>query len=216
MKKNHLPAGVGEKMQYLVHEHNDNTIRFILFYPAGVDAARMARAACALANSVDVLHASFRAGSMDAHWEIHDDVTQEDCFTLMQAEDVHSAAIACALKPIALTSRAQLHCSLVQGREQCAVVMCISHLCVDGGDGKYLLCKLAQAYNTPDDLAVKNGDRSATQVYAGLSKAEMRQLMRSPLGGVKTVFPFDSQENGENRMTVHTIPAEVMGSARRR
>lgn len=214
MKRSHMPAGAGEMLQYLVHAYNDNTIRFIMNYPAGVDAARLGRAALALTRSVDVLHASFCAGSISAHWYVHDDVQQADCFTCLQAEDVEEAAIACALQPVALDARAQLHCTLVNGPDRCAVVLRISHLCVDGSDGKYLLQKLAEAYNTPDTLQVKNGNRSATQVYAGLSKSDMRSLMRSPLGGVKTIFPYETQEPGQGRMTIRTIPAQVMAAAR--
>ena len=31
-------AGAGEKTQYIVHEFNDNTIRFVLRYPGIVEA----------------------------------------------------------------------------------------------------------------------------------------------------------------------------------
>ena len=34
MKSSHnINAGVGERMQYLAHNYNDTTIRFVLHYP---------------------------------------------------------------------------------------------------------------------------------------------------------------------------------------
>ncbi|MBP3452291.1 MAG: hypothetical protein J6M20_01070 [Clostridia bacterium] len=215
-------AGIGETMQYIVHDYNDNTIRFILRYPGAVDAAILSRAVEAVVFSVDVLHASFKPGKLRGWWKVNDALPQESYFTHIQTEDVMGAATACAVRPVLPGSLCQLHCSLVQGKEESAVVVNISHLCVDGSDGKYLLGKIAEAYEllrtsgSADGLAVKNGSRAAEQVYEQLSRKEMRQLLHSPLGGVKTTFPYPDQEMGEPRMTLQTIPAEAMAAARTR
>lgn len=216
MKETLIAAGIGEKLQYLVRAYNDNTIRFVLLYPAAVEVERMARAALALTMSVDVLHASFDAGKGGARWLVHDRITPADCFACVQADDVLPVALARAAQPIDPAGQVQLHCTLVQGAEASAVVLRISHLCVDGSDGKYLLYKLAEAYARPDALHVKNGDRSVMQIYEGLSRANMRSLMCSPLGGVKTAFPYDNDEPGTPCLTVHAIPSEIMEQARRR
>lgn len=215
-------AGTGETMQYIVHDYNDNTIRFILRYPGAVDAAILSRAVEAVVFSVDVLHASFKPGKLRGWWKVNAALPQESYFTLIQTEDIMGAATACAVHPVLPGSLCQLHCSLVQGREESAVVVNISHLCVDGSDGKYLLGKIAEAYElirttgSAAGLAVKNGSRAAEQVYEQLSRKEMHQLLRSPLGGVKTTFPYPDQEMGEPRMTLQTIPAETMAAARAR
>ena len=39
-----VPAGTGEVMQYLVHDYNDNTIRFLLHYPVRLDPAALCAA----------------------------------------------------------------------------------------------------------------------------------------------------------------------------
>lgn len=56
-------AGTGEKTQYLVHDFNDNTIRFILHYPGRPDSAVLRLAVKAVIDRVDVLHSSFFAAN---------------------------------------------------------------------------------------------------------------------------------------------------------
>lgn len=60
-------AGAGEKVQYLVHEFNDNTIRFVLHYPGIIDPDTLCAAAKAVINSVDILHASFSTNTIGAY-----------------------------------------------------------------------------------------------------------------------------------------------------
>lgn len=215
-------AGTGETMQYIVHDYNDNTIRFILRYPCLLDAAALRRAAKAVVFSVDILHASFHPGKLRAWWTVNQDVPEDSYFTYIQTDRPGDAAIACALAPVQPGGACQLHVNLVQGEGESLVAVNISHLCVDGSDGKYLLGKIAEAYGliratgSAEGLQVKNGSRAAEQVYEQLSRQEMRQLLHSPMGGVKSEFPYPGQEAGEPRLTWRHIPAETMAAARSR
>ena len=214
-----IPAGAGEKMQYIVHDFNDNTIRFVLRYPGQLQADLLRQAVFAIVSRIDVLHASFAADKRDAHWQVNA-VRPEDCFTLVSVPgDPTDAALTQALQPITADSPVQMRCVLVQGAEDCAVVVLISHLCADGSDGKYLLHKLCEAYNlllergSCGALAVKNGSRAVEQVYSYLSKQELRKLMRDPRTGVKCVFPFPTEAEGQPAVLHRRIPAEVMSAA---
>ncbi|MBE5804341.1 MAG: hypothetical protein E7316_07505 [Clostridiales bacterium] len=219
--KHTLRAGTGEIMQYAVHGYNDNTIRFILRYPGTVDAEAMRQAVRAVVFSVDVLHASFQPGRLRARWKVNPEMAEENFFTCLQVEDPWETAVARALEPVSPDGACQLRCALVRSTEESLLVVSISHLCADGIDGKYLLGKLTEAYGrirSGDEagLKVKNGSRAAEQIYERLSRREMRTLMHSPLGGVKTEFPYPTGEHGEPRLTLRMIPAGVMASARRR
>lgn len=219
-----LPAGAGEKTQYLAHEFNDNTIRFLLHYPARLEAGTLYAAAAALAASVDVLHASFVVGNLTAHWRVNADWKPDDCFTLLEPADgdLWAAAYAAAVQPIATDGKVQLHCTLVRGEEASIVVLRISHLCVDGGDGKYLLNKLSEAYEllrTTGSLAaleVKNGNRATEQMYETLEWKDFPQLLKNPISSVKTAFPYPNEEPGEPRFLVQTVDRETVAAARRR
>lgn len=215
-----LIAGTGEKVQYLAHDFNDNTVRFALRYPGKLNPDTLCSAASAIINSVDVLHASFIPGNLGAYWRINEACAQEDFFTLVEnAQDPLTTAHEAMLLPVAPAKRAQLHCTLVRGSDEDIVVVRISHLCVDGGDGKYLLYKLAEAYELiaqtgkTEGLSVKNGSRATGQMYRELTPKEYLSLIRSPLSGVKTEFPFSGSAPGKRRLVSCCIPSSVMNAA---
>lgn len=218
-----FPAGTGEKMQYLVHECNDNTMRFILRYPGRIDADILRRAVHAVVMSVDVLHASFDPGVLRACWHCHDKLDEQDYFCLIpHADDPAEEAIRQSLLPVLPQGNAQLHCCLVQGDIVSAVAIRMSHLCMDGSDARYLLGKLAEAYalirksGSAEGLHIKNGSRAPEQLYQSMSKEEMRSLLKSPATGIKSPYPYPTEEAGTPQMVHRTIPSGVMDAARRR
>lgn len=221
--KHRVPAGSGDKMQYLVHAFNDNTMRFILRYPGLLDQEALRYAVRALVDSVDVLHAAFVPGHVSARWEVSPAYDDADCFTCLQSEgDPMALAVESAMQALPPDGRVQLRCILVQGQQESALTVLISHLCVDGGDGKYLLRKLAEACRLQQQegscaaLAVKNGSRAAEQVYATLTPQERRALLRDPRTGVKSLFPFPTEDAGRPVALRRLIPAPIMADAHRR
>lgn len=217
--KSYIPAGAGEKMQYIVHPFNDNTIRFVLRYPGHLQADALKQAALALAESVDVLHSSFDAGRFGARWRINA-IRAEDCFRMTETDrDPVNIGLEQALESVSPSSPAQIRCVLVQGRQESAVVLLVSHLCADGGDGKYLLKKLCEAYDlflrdgSCSALHIKNGSRSVGQVYSGLSSKDMLRILKDPRSRIKCRFPYPSGETGEPAVTAQRISSDVMAAA---
>ena len=223
MKASHnINAGAGERMQYLAHRYNDTTIRFILHYPGFLDPDILCAAAKAVIGDVDVLHASFIANSQTCHWRVNTNYQTSDYFSLLEC-DGDPVKVACALsvQPVGHKDLCQFQITLVNGSESCAVLIRISHLVVDGGDGKYLLNKLAEAYRILEDgrdieeLVVKDGSRSAMNAYKELGLQELKSLIKMPVNGVKTIYPFtDPREHGTLRMLRVSVPAETLGQAR--
>lgn len=218
-----LLAGAGEKAQYMVHDFNDNTIRFVLHYPGIVDADILCAATRALVGSVKVLHSSFFTDKVGSYWHVNAEYDDSSFFQYIQTEgDPAVTACSLALLPISPESAAQLRCCLVQSQSASSVAVTISHLCVDGGDGKYLLQKLAEAYcliqntGSAEGLSVKNGSRAAEQVYENVSPREFLSLMKNPISAVKSAFPYPTEEPGRLRMVDTLIPAPVMAAARKR
>lgn len=215
-----IPAGSGEKMQYLVHEYNDNTIRFVLQYPQSLDPDRMLAAVRLLTDGVDILHASFIPGRIGAAWEIHDTYDDADVFChISDSPDPLKDAFDRALLPVTPQHKTKLHCTLITGYHDSALVLTLSHLCMDGSDGKYLLAKLAEAYRAVSAdgsraaLTVKNGSRAAEQVYKGLPFLNRLRLLKDPRTGIKSVFPFPSAGSGEAVVLRRSIPADIMARA---
>lgn len=223
-RKRYSSAGVGERMQYIAHKYNDTTIRFILYYPGMLCAEILCAATKAVIERVDVLHASFVPKSRTSHWKIHNEYTPADYFSVVECEaNPVKTAQGLSLREVEHTDKCQMHVTLVQGEADCAVVVRISHLVVDGSDGKYILNKLAESYRMieqkgiAEGLEIKNGSRSATNAYSELGVRELASLAKTPFDGVKTDYPFENpKEHGPLRMLRCTIPSEVLGKARRK
>lgn len=216
-------AGAGEKTQYMVHDFNDNTIRFVLHYPGLIDADILCAATKALVESVDILHSSFFTDRIGAYWHVNPEYEETSFFQFIETEgDPAVTACSLSLLPIAPDSQTQLRCYLVQSKSASSIVLNISHLCVDGGDGKYLLNKLAEAYflistsGTAESLEVKNGSRAAEQIYENVNAKEFISLLKNPISSVKTVFPYPTEESGRVRMVRANISCPVMTAARKR
>jgi len=74
------PAGGGERAQYLLRHHNDNSIRFVLHYPGLVDPDVLRKAAKAVIESVDVLHGTFFSDGTMAYWHMNENVGETNYF----------------------------------------------------------------------------------------------------------------------------------------
>ena len=219
-----ISAGVGERMQYITHRYNDTTIRFILKYPGVLDPNTLCAATQAVIGSVDVLHASFIAKTNSAHWRVNTEYEVLDYFALVDCDgDPLKPARSIALQPVEHKAKCQLHVTQINGSDGCAIVVRISHLVVDGSDGKYLLNKLAESYRiieetgTAESLVMKTGNRSAMCAYNELSKKELVSLIKMPFSGVKTEYPFDAPTEHGVRMMLHcTIPADTLAAVRQK
>ena len=216
-------AGAGEKFQYLVHEFNDNTVRFGLRYPGLIDPEALSAATKAIIERVDILHGSFYNDALNAYWMIHGEYDESSYFQYIRTQgDPFVTAQSLSLLPILSDSKTQMRVCLVQSDTESAIAVNIGHLCVDGGDGKYLLNKLAESYNlilstgTAEDLEIKNGNRAPEQIYQGLGPKDMASLLKIPGSGVVSEFRFANDLPGRNSITRTVIPADTMAMARKK
>ena len=217
------PAGGGERAQYLLRDYNDNTIRFVLNYPGLVDPDVLRKAAKAVVESVDVLHGTFFSDGTMAYWHINEDVAETNYFHHVETEgNPTKTAASVSLLPVYPEDKVQMHVTLVQSGNASSLVVRLSHLVVDGGDGKYLIGKLVEAYNllletgTAETLKVKDGSRAPEKVYEKLGMSDMKELMSNPLSSVETAYPYPSTDVGMARVTSKVISAETMSAARKR
>ncbi len=217
------PAGGGERAQFLLRDYNDNTIRFVLNYPGLVDPDVLRMATKAVVESVDVLHGTFFSDGTMAYWHINEEVGETNYFHYVETEgDPAKTAASLSLLPIYPEDKVQMLVTLVQSESASSVVIQQSHLVVDGGDGKYLISKLAEAYNRiletgkADALEIKDGSRAPEKVYEKLGLADMKDLMSNPLSSVETAYPYPATEPGMARVTSKVISAEVMSAARKK
>lgn len=218
-----LPAGGGERAQYLLRNFNDNTIRFVLNYPGLIDPDVLCAAAKAVVESVDVLHGTFFSDGTMAYWHINEEVDSANYFHYIAVDgDPAVTAASLSLIPVYPEDKVQMHVSLVQSQTVSSVVVRMSHLVVDGGDGKYLLEKLEEAYRliletgSAADLSVKHGSRAPEQVYEKLGIKDVKELYTGGPATVPTAYPYPTEGSGMARIVKSVIPAAVMDSARKK
>lgn len=217
-------AGSGERMQYLTHKNNDTTVRFVLKYPGLVDPDVLCAAVRSVVMSVDILHGTFFTDTAAAYWKINADMDDNNFFRYIRTEgDPMVTAKSLSVYPVYHEDKCQLRCELVQNDTDSAITLCISHLCVDGSDGKYLLGKIVEAYNSilangnADALSVKDGNRAPEKIYANVDLKDVKGLFRMPVSTkASSAYPFPTEEAGMCRVTTSVIPADIMTAARKK
>ena len=217
-------AGGGERGQYLTHKGNDTTIRFVLKYPGLIDPDVLRAAVKAIVESVDILHSTFFVDPNAAFWKVNGEMDDNNFFRYIRTEgDPMVVAKSLSVYPVYHEDKCQLRCELVQNDVESAMVLCISHLCVDGGDGKYLLNKLVEAYNmiletgSADALEIKNGSRAPEKVYENVDLKDAKGMFKAPMSrGVTSAYPFPTEGAGMCRVTTSVIPCDVMTAARKK
>ena len=217
-------AGPSERQQYLTHDYNDTTMRFVLNYPGLIDPTVMQAAVKAIVESVDILHGTFFVDGVNAYWKLNDQVDPIHYFHYVRCDgDPAETAYTISLFPVFPEDRVQIRVWLIQSNSASSLVVCIGHLVCDGGDGKYLLGKIVEAYNqllnngNLEGFEVKNGSRAPEKIYSKLSAKEMKGLMSNlSLGDVKSMYPFPNEEDGMVRHIRKVIPVEVMNAARQK
>ena len=81
-----IPAGVGERMQYLAHKYNDTTIRFVLHYPDFLKPDILCMATKAVLEDVEVLHSSFISNAKTCHWRVNRNYQTSDFFSIVKCD----------------------------------------------------------------------------------------------------------------------------------
>ena len=111
------PAGGGERAQYLLRHHNDNTIRFVLHYPGPVDPDVLRKAARAVIESVDVLHGTFFSDGTFGYWSINEDVGETNYFHYIETEgDPARTEASLSVLPVYPEDKVQLAVGKIYGK----------------------------------------------------------------------------------------------------
>lgn len=215
-----VPAALGEKTQYLSRSANDTTIRFGLVYPGQLSPALLRQAVKELVGRLEILHSSFVAEGDRLGWLANPDWTVDQAFCCRKAENLQQELERGMAEPLSPFGPVQLHCTLLQGTEECALAVRVGHMCADGGDARYLLYKLLELYNCLEEgrdtaaVELKDGRRDFDQCLQGLSHSRRLSLYRLPERGVSTTFAFADTEPGQPRMIWMALPAALLGQAR--
>ncbi len=209
---------VGDQTQYLAHEINDNTIRFILKYPCAINGELLSRAVRLLVSRVDLLHSSFKAGILGTKWVINQTYETDTLTSISEISgDVLETAKQAALHSITYSGTTQIRCYLFRNGSESALAFLVGHMCADGRDAAYLLNKLIELYNalsageTGENVILKSGSRSVQQCYSDdpqMLSFDVDKIMSKKSNEIKSAYRFCTEDPGIPRMAECTISKE--------
>ena len=205
-------------MQYLFRNYYDRTMHAVYRYAERVDVDALKTAYMAVLKKIDVLHSTFVKNPINPYWVVNEDYTSDDFFTFVETDSPEDALERFITREVSPFGKVQFRAALIRsGSSDTWAVIC-NHMCFDGSDLRYFNMKVAESYTklikTGDpDVDIKDGTRSAEQVYSGMSEEDRRHAksLYKNVSAVenKIVFPFgEDDETLRPRLILKKLAAE--------
>lgn len=195
-----IPAEMWDKMQHIMARYNDHMIHIYARFDAALDTALLKKAFAIAAEKIPVLRSKFALGLTEPRWELIEDFTIDSVFTFAELQtDLPAYAEEKLLSIIDETKGAQFRVWQIRHQGADTLAILLNHMCMDGGDTKVFLYYVAKVYNDlvgggEGDLPLKNGSRSAMQIYKSLPPEDYEKAMKlisySKKQKAKISFPF--------------------------
>ena len=170
-----LKAEMWDKMQYLFRNFYDRMVHCVQYYDGLIDIPTLKRVLVFTTEKVPVLHSAFRSNVLDPYWEVMD-YTVNDILTVRDSIDLEADINSFICQSIPVESNVQYKMAVFNHDGRSVLCMIVNHMCMDGGDFKYFMKKLAENYNKLLDgdhgLDIKTGSRSYDEVYSKLTPEE--------------------------------------------
>ncbi len=170
-----IRAEMWDKMQYLFRNYYDRMVHCVQYYDNLLDINVLKRVLVFTTEKVPVLHSSFRDNAVEPYWSV-EDYTVNDILTVRESTDLEADINAFISQCIPVDSNVQYKMAVFNKDGRSTLCMIVNHMCMDGGDFKYFMKKLAENYNKllegDRDLDIKTGSRSYDAVYSKLTEEE--------------------------------------------
>ena len=170
-----IKAEMWDKMQYLFRNYYDRMVHCVQYYDGPIDVKVLKTVLVYMTEKVPVLHSSFHGNVIEPYWTV-EDYTVNDILTVRDSVDLEADVNAFICQCIPVESNVQYRVALFNKDGKSTLCVIVNHMCMDGGDFKYFMKKLAENYNKLLDgdynLDVKTGSRSYDAVYSKLTEEE--------------------------------------------
>lgn len=217
-----LKAELWDKMQYLFRNFYDRMVHCVQYYDAPIDINVLKQVLVWTTEQQPVLHSSFHGNAIEPYWEV-EDYTINDILTVKESvrleEDVDEFLCQC----IPVQNNVQYKVAVISENGRYALCAIVNHMCMDGGDFKYFMRKLAENYNKflrgERGLEIKRGSRSYDEIYSKLSEEELKiaKGLYKNISAVKDehYFPLTpSRPDDKSMINKRIIPADKFNAFR--
>lgn len=170
-----LNAELWDKMHYLFRDFNDRMVHVELHYDFEIDVEALKTVLICFFEKAPVLHSSFKDNHVSPYWIVKP-YRIDDVLTVSHPDDLDEAINSFLTQYIPPDSDLQMKVALFLKDGKSTLCIVENHMCMDGGDFKYFMKKLAENYNKlldgDHDLEIKTGSRSYDAVYSKLTPEE--------------------------------------------
>lgn len=172
-----IKAELWDKMQYLFRNFYDRMVHCVQYYDGEIDINILKQVLVWTTEKTPVLHSSFHGNVVEPYWTV-EDYTIDDILTVkLDLDDFEEQIDKFVCQMIPVESKVQYQFGVFSNKDgKWAMVMVVNHMCMDGGDFKYFMKKLAENYNKKlkgeRGFEIKTGSRSYDEVYSKLNEEE--------------------------------------------
>ena len=171
-----LKAEIWDKMQYLFRDFYDRMVHCVQIYDAPIDVNAMKNVLIWTTEKTPILHSAFRVNAVEPYWTVEeytiDDILKVD----LECEDLDERIDGFVTQSIPIDSNVQYKFAIFSDGARWAIAMIVNHMCMDGGDLKYFMKKLAENYNKQISgergFSIKTGSRALDEVYSNLTEED--------------------------------------------
>lgn len=203
-----LKAEIWDKMQYLFRDFYDRMVHCVQIYDAPINVAAMRNVLIWTTEKTPILHSAFRVNAVEPYWTVEeytiDDILKVD----LECEDLEERIDRFITQTIPIDSNVQYKFAIFSDGNRWAICMIVNHMCMDGGDFKYFMKKLAENYNKQISgergFTIKTGSRALDEVYSNLSE-EDKEIAKGLYKNISAVkdehyFPLTPPGKDDNTM----------------
>jgi len=196
-----ITAEMWDKMQHIMARYNDHMVHVYAKFDRALDTPYLKKAFALAIEKIAILKSKFVWGLTDPKWEIIKEFEICDVFTFLE---VHTDPVTYAeeklLSVIDETKGAQIRIWQIRHDGTDTLAILLNHMCMDGADTKVFLYYVAKVYNDlmkggDGVMPLKNGSRSAMQIYKSLPPEDYEKAMKlisySKKQKSKIAFPYE-------------------------
>lgn len=166
-----------DKMQYLFRNYYDRMVHCVQNYDALIDIDALKEVLIWTVEKQPILHSSFHGNVVEPYWTV-EEYKLGDFFTVKDSDDVEADVNRFLCQCIPVSSNVQFRFAVFNKDGKSTIAMIVNHMCMDGGDFKYFMKKLAENYNKKLNgergFTIKTGSRSFDAVYSKLDEDEAK------------------------------------------
>lgn len=218
-----LKAEIWDRVQFIFRNYYDRMVHAALYFDGTLNLGYLKKSVCYLVNEYPVLKSTFRFNHIRPYWQVNE-ISESECVSHVVCDDLQKSVLTALAKEIDVKAKKQFEIVLHICGDKCALSVIVNHMCLDGGDLKYFLGKLNEAYNLLYDgkelasLELKHGTRSYTQLYKDMSEEDAKKAKKLYVNvsrtGVKNRFDFTDDKDCVTRFNMIKFSREEFSAMR--